>query len=320
MIDKTTKIREISIQSPSRLHLGFYGISDTYGYSYGSMGLSINHAHVNLSIKLSSSFQSNLPKKYTNPMLKYLNNINVKPKFDLKASSLPKMHIGLGSGTQITLSVIMIINKFLNLNLNYQEVVKISQRGLRSGTGIASFKDGGFIIDACKAQKKLPKILLQKKFPKTWRIILLNDKKIVGKFGKSERNFFKGMKNSKKTYPELSDIIMRGIIPSVIYEDFDNFIFAINRFQKITSKFYSSNQGNVFISNDINNIMKDMQKNNNVGIGQSSWGPLSYIFTDSIDYARDLIDFIEKKYCNCDNLTYTIVRPSNTGHIIKNKI
>ena len=31
--------KELSITSPSRLHLGFYGFDDSYGYKYGSMGL-----------------------------------------------------------------------------------------------------------------------------------------------------------------------------------------------------------------------------------------------------------------------------------------
>ena len=51
---------EIIIKSPSRLHLGFYGIPESYGY--GSMGLAIDYAPVILSIKNSSKFKTNLPK------------------------------------------------------------------------------------------------------------------------------------------------------------------------------------------------------------------------------------------------------------------
>ena len=49
---------EIIIKSPSRLHLGFYGIPESYGYTYGSMGLAIDYAPVILSIKNSSKFKS----------------------------------------------------------------------------------------------------------------------------------------------------------------------------------------------------------------------------------------------------------------------
>ena len=50
--------------------------------------------------------------------------------------------------------------QFFSLNLSYDEILKISSRGLRSGTGIASFKKGGFIVDACKSGDKIPKILM----------------------------------------------------------------------------------------------------------------------------------------------------------------
>ena len=57
--------KELIITSPSRLHLGFYGFDDTYGYKYGSMGLAINAHKTLISIKQSKSFISHLPKKFT---------------------------------------------------------------------------------------------------------------------------------------------------------------------------------------------------------------------------------------------------------------
>ena len=310
----------IIIKTPSRIHLGFYGISETYGYSFGSMGLAVNYGHVILSIEPSKNFQTNLSKKYTNSILGYLESIGVKPKFSLTALSLPNSHIGLGSGTQIVLSVISIIDKFFHLNLRYDEVLKISSRGLRSGTGIASFKKGGFIVDACKVDNKIPKTLLQTKLPKSWRLILINDKKIKGQHGKVEFELFNIIKKEKNIFRDLPDIVLRGIIPSILYDDFEKFTFAFNKFQKLTSKFYTLKQSCTFISENINRIMNYIQKHHNLPVGQSSWGPLSYIFTESLDKAKEIKNILEKNYCNYDNLTYTIVRPSNTGHIFKHQI
>lgn len=311
---------EIIIKSPSRLHLGFYGIPESYGYTYGSMGLAIDYAPVILSIKNSSKFKTNLPKKYTSSVLKYLETIKTKPKIELTALSMPDSHIGLGSGTQITLSVISAINKFFSLNLSYDEILKISSRGLRSGTGIASFKKGGFIVDACKSGDKIPKTLLQTKLPKSWRLILVNDKKSRGQFGKSELDFFNKTKKQKSLFNELPNIVLRGILPSVLYDEFDKFTIAFNEFQNLTSRYYSPKQSSPFVSKDINIVMNYIQKEHNVAVGQSSWGPLSYIFTNSLDNAKKIRNILEKNYCNYKNLTYTIVRPSNTGHTFKYNI
>ncbi|GIS45897.1 MAG: hypothetical protein Ct9H90mP18_02290 [Gammaproteobacteria bacterium] len=58
-------------------------------------------------------------------------------------------------------------------------------------------KKGGFIVDACKSGDKIPKTLLQTKLPKTWRLILVNDKKSRGQFGKPELDFFNKTKKQK---------------------------------------------------------------------------------------------------------------------------
>ena len=61
----TKKRKELIITSPSRLHLGFYGFDDIYGYKYGSMGLAINSNKTVISVKQSKKLISDLPDKYT---------------------------------------------------------------------------------------------------------------------------------------------------------------------------------------------------------------------------------------------------------------
>ena len=53
---------ELIISSPARLHLGFFGIENTYGYSYGCMGLAINHHKTLIKIRKGQKFNSNIPK------------------------------------------------------------------------------------------------------------------------------------------------------------------------------------------------------------------------------------------------------------------
>ena len=59
--------KELSITSPSRLHLGFYGFDDSYGYKYGSMGLAINAYKTSLSIKKSKIFSNNTVPRSSHP-------------------------------------------------------------------------------------------------------------------------------------------------------------------------------------------------------------------------------------------------------------
>lgn len=311
------KSNTLVISSPARLHLGFFGMQNMYGYSYGSMGLAINSYKSSIQISKSQKFDSNLPKKYITPIRTYLNSIKKKDNIKIFLNKKIQNHIGLGSGTQTALCVGKGVSELLNLSLTIEEISRIFKRGIRSGTGIGVFEKGGFVLDSCKKKNHLPKTLLRKKFPNEWKIILLSDSNIKGVFGESEEKFFSNSRDSKKYFSELSDITLRGILPSIIYKDFSNFAKAISGFQKITAHFYEKRQKGLFSSSHISRVIKFLSKSKNLGIGQSSWGPISYIFTESLLSAKEIIKIINTKFRMYNNLTYKITSAKNSGYKIK---
>ena len=314
----TIKKQILTIKSPSRLHLGFYGMNNHHGYSYGSLGLAINYQPTIIAVSKSTDWSYNLPKRFVSPMSDYLKKNSIFQKFKINLISKPGSHVGLGSGTQITLSIIRAIDLLCKLGLSHEEISKLSKRGKRSGTGLGLFYKGGLVVDACKKENHYPKMLLNLSFPKDWRVIVLNDSEVVGKSGKPEEIFFKDVKKiSDNMSYKLSSILFRGIIPSIIYQDFDLFTKNIQDFQKTTHKYYSSNQKSLFASEIIFKVIKYLSKNNVNGVGQSSWGPLSYIFTKSDDDAKKIINMIESKFNVYNNLSYEVVRVNNLGHNYK---
>ena len=308
--------RELIITTPSRIHLGFYGINNNYGYTYGSLGLAVNYFHTRISVSASKTFNTNLSKKIITPILKLIKLNKLSEKFTINVLEKTPEHIGLGSGSQIALSAGKAISNFFGLNMSLSEITNTFKRGKRSGIGIGTFNKGGFIVDCCKKEGLHPKILFHSKFPSDWRIILLNDNSLKGAFGNKELKFFK-KKISDSYSSDLSQIVIRGIIPSIIYKDFSNFSKNITEFQKITSRLYKEKQSNMFLSPQISEIMKYLKRFDGIGIGQSSWGPISYIFVESLSHAKEMIKVIENKFNVYNNLSYKIVRPSNTGHKIK---
>ena len=61
-------------------------------------------------------------------------------------------HSGLGSGTQLALSVGYLIAKFNKLKLDINQLAFSLKEVRRSGIGIESFKNGGFNVDAGKSK------------------------------------------------------------------------------------------------------------------------------------------------------------------------
>ena len=87
----------------------------------------------------------------------------------------------------------------------------------------------------------------------------------------------------------------------------------------MTSVFYKNKQDGMFLSPNISKIMKYISGFDNIGIGQSSWGPMSYIFIESKLHAKELISIIENKFNVYNDISFKITNPCNSGYKIKYK-
>ena len=108
--------------------------------------------------------------------------------------SLNTVLIGLGSGTQLALSIGTAISFLNNINSNIENIAKTLNRGLRSNIGLINFKRGGFLIDL-KIKNRFYTNIDKVFFPEEWKIILIKDKN-QGLHGKNELDAFK--KNGAK--------------------------------------------------------------------------------------------------------------------------
>ena len=181
--------KKVIVDSPARLHLGFYGINKDLDYSFGSIGLAINAFRTIVSAKYTRKSQSSLNNVKLHQINQILMKKNINKNYVLEIIKSPPKHIGLGSGTQLSLCFIHAINILLNLNLSKDECIQLSSRGKRSGIGIGTFYSGGFIVDGCKKDHLYPKTLFNLKFPKQWHVILINDTSRRGSYGRKESEF-----------------------------------------------------------------------------------------------------------------------------------
>ena len=305
MVTKNT-FKQLKIESNSRLHLGFISLNTSSPYTYGGVGVSISGQPTIINIKKSKKFESNLPRNITNSILNFLRSKKLHTMIKIDCMHCPENHIGLGSGTQLMLSVEELITKFYKLDMNSN----IFNRKFRSGIGVNSYKKGGFIIDAPKNNLSQSEIIFQTKFPLEWKAILLFDNKKKGLHGKSEKNFFAST-SSHELRKKLSDITLNELIPSVIYKDFRIFAKSLTKFQKLNAMFYSKVQKSVYLSNDINKIINQISKRFIVGCGQSSWGPTSYMFVDSKNDLNEILPILDKAISMYNNLSYEVVSAKN---------
>ena len=315
---------KIQITSPARLHLGFMDLSGSLGRKFGSVGLAIDSIETSITVA-KNSLQNNIKLndinerayKYASLILKAY---EVDESISIDVHKRIPEHAGLGSGTQLALSVGVAISKLFDLNLSLMDIGKILDRGNRSGIGIGAFKNGGFLIDGGKGKSaELPPITVRQDFPENWRIILLVNRREKGIHGQKEYQAFKTLKPFPDNLSEkLCRLVNMVILPSLIEKNFGDFSISIGELQKIVGTHFSPIQGGVYSNPDISNIMNYVEKKGFMGVGQSSWGPTGFVLTDSDTSAHKLVKDIKNNFL-CKDLQIEIVQGRNKGSIIESQ-
>lgn len=224
-----------------------------------------------------------------------------KKKYDvnfcnIKIKKIIPSHIGLGSGTQFSLTIGYLISKINNLNISIDEIALFLNRGNRSGIGVQSFKEGGFTIDIGKKKdaNNLPLKLTNIKWPQNWKIILLFDLKGDNVFGENEISKFREVNKryrSKLNY-NYSTLFLK-ILPGIIEKDFNSFTEGIQLIQNNMSEIFYKNSKK-FSSKNINYIFDYLRKKKIKGFGQTSWGPTGFVFCEDSKKRNQLLNSIEK--------------------------
>ena len=316
-------MEKLLINSPARLHLGFLNLNNESERNFGSLGLAVNNFKTIIEAEPSKKFQitGNDKKKVKQIIDVFKKKYDFLPCRINIIESIPE-HIGLGSGTQLALSVGTLLSKLSNLKIKVNDLARTSNRGNRSSIGINCFKSGGFIVDAGKkvGSNKLSPVIFKHNWPKDWGIILLTDKKKLGIHGKTEKKEFKEIfKEKKKIQYENYEALITKIIPSIIENDFDSFTSGINLIQKNTGKSFYSAQGGQYTSKNVENIFNKLEKFGIQGYGQTSWGPTGFIFCKDKIEKKKIIEYlmIEIKKNNFSFIDIFDVKGRNHGHYLR---
>lgn len=315
------KESKILITSPARLHLGFMDLNGSLGRKYGSIGLAINNIETSLTISKNPLHHNIEISDYNKKAYNYANSILKAYQVDENIlidihKKIPE-HAGLGSGTQLALTVGVAISELFNLNLSLMDIGKILDRGNRSGIGIGAFRSGGFLIDGGKGKfAELPIITVRQDYPENWRIVLLVNSKEKGIHGQKEHDVFKSLPLFSENMSEkLCRLVNMVVLPSLVENDFINFSKAIGNLQKIVGYHFAPIQGGVFSNLEIASILSYAEKKGFLGVGQSSWGPSGFILTDSDTSAHKLLKDIKQKFL-CKDINIQIVKGRNVGSSI----
>lgn len=312
---------KVVIETPSRLHLTLIDLNGIDGRVDGGIGITLSKPTFLVEAKISDELrvfglkgraedhlidQRNHILTAAKRMLDYL---GVKTNVEFRVREDYPIHIGLGSGTQMSLAAGKAVAELFDKELNAADISKIVGRGGTSGIGTAAFENGGFILDGGHSFGEIgdkkdyapsaasvaspPPVIARYNFPEEWNILIATPKIDRKLYGSEEVDIFKNFcPIDLSDVRELSHIILLKMIPSLLEKDICSFGESINRIQKIGFKKVELDlQPEVII--DLMDLIRDLGA---AGAGLSSFGPTVYgiIDKDSKEIETNVKNFLGK--------------------------
>ncbi|WP_448577206.1 beta-ribofuranosylaminobenzene 5'-phosphate synthase family protein [Thermosphaera sp.] len=305
-------VEEIIISSPARLHFGIINPFRKDLRLYLGAGLAVNRPRVEIVVRKNRelSFRGPRSEEVWMKLRPLIEKYGLRKGEVEIRKTIPK-HVGLGSTTQLLLSVAKGLLTVNNIFFDIEEVSSILGIGRVSGVGKYAFQYGGFIVDSGVKGKDSTKLYLRLRFPENWRFIVVIPEGRGLSEEEENRVFAADEDIPESLIHEASYHLFVEIIPSLIEEDIEGFSTGLEKLQLIVGKMFSRYQGGVFSKNS--QIIVDVLKKLGVkGVGQSSWGPAVYGVIPPGENAEE----VKTRVSRIVNGDVLIVNPDNQGAIM----
>lgn len=302
-----------TVSSGARLHIGFQNLSLAHRRLYGGIGMMVTAPRVTVSAHPEDNIicDHDRAQKYARRAADLL---DVPGATVTVHESLPA-HQGLGSGTQLALTVYSAIAQAYDLSCNSREAAPALGRGGRSGVGVGVFEHGGMIVDAGhptsmftgdppeRGNWTVPPVIANHPAPANWRVAVVIPDIPPGRSGTEEDQSIRAIiEQADPTIADrISTVLSQQLLPGWVTGDIELTGKAINRIGQLNGSWYSREQGGVYRPS-IASLIADLQDCEQLtGIGQSSWGPTVFGLTtaENTEVVQQAID----RALNTHNLT-----------------
>jgi beta-ribofuranosylaminobenzene 5'-phosphate synthase len=326
--DSNCKVR---VSAPARLHLGFLDLNGKSGRKFGGIGLAIDTQHTVIEAQLAAttSIEGIMPSSKLHQKIITIIDIFYdtlakhipvdEQSVQLSIIKLIPEHTGLGSGTQLALTIGNALCQLNQIPASTIEIADQLGRGSRSGIGIATFDHGGFIIDGGLSETShTPPLLAHYDFPENWRVVLITDNAHQGVHGTQEIAAFKNLPSFPLNNSQaICHLTLMKLLPALVEQKIEPFGHAITEIQTLIGDHFAPAQGGRYTSQHVATVLNYAQSIGHTGIAQSSWGPTGCIFVESDQIAQQLIQelkhYAEQQIEAPSELVFSVAQASNSG-------
>ncbi|WP_049937354.1 beta-ribofuranosylaminobenzene 5'-phosphate synthase family protein [Haloplanus natans] len=282
-----------SVTAYARLHFGFCNLSLARERLYGSLGVGLDRPAVCITATPADGVrcEHEVAREYAARAVSLLD----VPGADLTVEGEFPRHVGLGSGTQFALATLAAIARAHDVPVGVRERAPELGRGGRSGVGVATFEDGGFVLDAghptarfttdrpALGRWSVPPVAARHPIPDGWRFLIVVPDASVGPSGDDEDRSMRTVVESAPPSPSdrLAGVIVRRVLPAITEGSAERFGAAVADVGRLNGTWYADEQGGVYRP-PAGELVATLDDSPAIyGAGQSSWGPAVYGVTDA---------------------------------------
>lgn len=287
----------IEVQTPSRLHLGLLSWGGTARREFGGVGLMVDEPGVRLRATRASEWSAigPLADRTLDAAIRVVEGLRRLgweiPPLRFEVDKAPPEHVGLGVGTQMGMATARAVAEWAGLSeLSASELGRLAGRGRRSGIGVHGFGLGGLIVDGGRRRggpESPPPLVARLVWPTDWHVLVAIPLGRVGLHGAGEVHAFRDLPPpSDRTVDRLGRLVLLDLLPSVAEGNLDDFGSALGEIQTLIGQGFAEAQGGTFASEEGAEVARSLAASGLRGVGQSSWGPTVYGFSDAPEAER----------------------------------
>ncbi|WP_276301922.1 beta-ribofuranosylaminobenzene 5'-phosphate synthase family protein [Halorussus lipolyticus] len=289
------------VAAGARLHFGFQNLSLAHERLYGSLGVALDSPRVVVTADPADEVRCahDAASEYARQAVELLG----VPGADVTVEEALPRHVGLGSGTQLALTVVSAVARAHDCDPAVRERAPKLGRGGRSGVGVAAFESGGFVLDSGhpterftadrppRGEWSVPAVAARHAVPEDWRFVVVLPDSEPGRSGDDEEASMRSV--VERADPTLADeiaaVVTRRLLPAVAEADAERFGAAVAEVGRLNGAWYADEQGGVYRP-PVGELVAELSESPAIaGAGQSSWGPAVYGVTTECraDAARE---------------------------------
>ncbi|MFQ5961811.1 MAG: beta-ribofuranosylaminobenzene 5'-phosphate synthase family protein, partial [Candidatus Methylomirabilales bacterium] len=289
----------IVVTTPARLHLGFIDPDGSLGRHFGSLGVAIDAPRLVLEAWTAPAVHvEGDPYGRVEPLLtQLLRHFKLDRGVSIRCRETIPAHVGLGSGTQLSLAVATAVARLFDLDVTLAELAHLTGRGRRSGIGVSTFAHGGFVLDGGRGKdSSVPTVIFRHPFPDEWRFVIVIPELQEALHGVGEEEAFRRLvPPPKEEVGAVCRLILMQLLPSLMEKEDDLFGQALTSIQQTVGGWFSPIQGGRrYAAEMAGEILDLMAAKGATGVGQSSWGPTIYGVIAGEERARHLEEQVRR--------------------------